>query len=275
VGVSAPSKKAKPFEARVCTAVNIQVQETHGMATFLIAHGAWSAGWVWKKMRPLMQALGHEMFVPTQTGLGERRHLANRDIGLNTHVADLREVIHFEDLRDFILVGHSYGGMVATALADQMADLVSELVYLDAFVPRDGQSLLGLTSEENQARVKKAVSEQGEGWRVPPNPPPPDTGPEDRAWVTPRRVPQPLKCFQEPVQLTGAVDRLHRTYIYATLPAPGDGFRQFIERAQTEPGWTYLEIASSHNPHVTIPETLASMLDDIAKRVDARKRSEA
>src|SRR5262249_7881771 len=89
------------------------------MATFLVAHGAWSAGWAWKKMRPLMAARGHALFAPTCTGLGERAHLAHRDINLETHIADVLAVLEIEDLRDVILIGHSYGGMVATGVADR------------------------------------------------------------------------------------------------------------------------------------------------------------
>ncbi len=114
------------------------------MTTFLVAHGAWSAGWVWKKMRPLMRQQGHELVTPTYTGLGERSHLAHRDVDLETHIADVLNVLYFEDLTDVVLVGHSYGGMVATAVADRAADRIAQVVYVDAFVPRDGQSLLAL-----------------------------------------------------------------------------------------------------------------------------------
>src|SRR5215475_12852732 len=104
------------------------------MATFLVAHGAWSAGWVWKKMRPLLRERGHELFTPTYTGLGERAHLARHDVGLETHIADILGVLQFEDLRNVILIGHSYGGMVATGVADRAPERLAQLVYLDAFV---------------------------------------------------------------------------------------------------------------------------------------------
>ena len=112
--------------------------------TFLVCHGAWSAGWAWKKMHPLMQAAGHRLVTPTYTGLGERAHLANPSIDLETHIQDILNVIKYEDLRDIVLIGHSYGGMVATGVADRARDRVAQLIYLDAFVPDDGQSLLDL-----------------------------------------------------------------------------------------------------------------------------------
>jgi len=234
------------------------------MATFVVVHGAWSAGWAWKNMRPLLRERGHELFTPTHTGLGERSHLARPDIDLEVHIADVLGVLRFEDLHDVVLVGHSYGGMVATGVADRVAERIAHLVYLDAFVPRDGQSLADLTGAAAHARVLAAAREHGDGWRVPPNPMPPDTSADDLAWATPLRMMQPLKTFEQKLRLTGAVERLSRSYIYCTRPGPGDVFRQFTNRARSEPGWSYFELDASHNPHITMPDTLAALLDGIA-----------
>ena len=114
------------------------------MATFLVCHGAWLAGWAWKKVRPLLRAAGHEVFTPTYTGLGERAHHASPAVDLEMHIADALAVIEFEALEDITLVGHSYGGMVATGVADRVPERIRQLVYLDAFVPGHGQSLLDL-----------------------------------------------------------------------------------------------------------------------------------
>ncbi len=238
------------------------------MATFLVAHGAWAAGWAWKKMRPLMRERGHELFTPTYTGLGERAHLASRDVGLGTHVQDVLGVLEYEDLQDVILIGHSYGGMVATGVADGARERLRHLVYLDAFVPRDGQALVDLLPAEIEARMREGARTAGDGWRIPPNPTPPDTSEADLAWATPRRVTQPLKTFEEPVRLTGAIDGLPRTYVYCTRAAPGDVFRQFAERARTERGWHCLELDASHSPHITAPETLMTMLDKLAAETE-------
>jgi pimeloyl-ACP methyl ester carboxylesterase len=233
------------------------------MATFVIAHGAWSAGWAWKKMRGRMRDRGHELWTPTYTGLGERAHLATPDVDLDTHIQDVCGVLMMEDLRNVILVGHSYGGMVATGVADREAARIARLVYLDAFVPRDGQSMLDLHPAEIRERMRAAVLE-GDGWRLAPNPLPPDTSAEDLVWMAPRRIAQPAKTGQQPIRLTGAVERRPRTYIYCLQARTGDVFRPFAERARTEPGWQYFEIDASHNPHITAPDTLASMLDRIA-----------
>lgn len=223
------------------------------MATFLICHGAWSAGWAWKKMRPLLRAAGHEVFTPTYTGLGERAHLSSPMVGLDTHIADMIGVIEYEDLRDFILVGHSYGGMVATGVADRVPDRVRHLVYLDAFVPEDGQSLDDLRGGNPVAGV--------EGWLVPPMPPAPDTAPEDLAWTGPRRRHHPARCFTEKLRLTGAVEALRRTYIYCAKKAPGDVFVQFRDRLRNDPHWGYVEMDASHSPNVTAPDALAALLN--------------
>jgi pimeloyl-ACP methyl ester carboxylesterase len=234
------------------------------VATFLVAHGAWSAGWAWKKMRPQMRARGHEIFTPTYTGMGERAHLAHKDIDLETHIADVLGVLNVEDLRNVILVGHSYGGMVATGVADRASERIAQLVYLDAFAPRDGQSLLELQTDEARKRVREATAKEGDGWRIPPNPAPPDTSHEDLAWVNAHRVPQPIKTFEQKIRLTGAVDKLPRTYIYCKISRPGDVFRQFRDRASTEKGWKCIDIDASHSPNVTAPEALAAILDGIA-----------
>jgi pimeloyl-ACP methyl ester carboxylesterase len=231
------------------------------MATILVSHGAWSAGWVWKKMHPRLRAMGHVLFTPTYTGVGERVHLAHPDITLDTHIRDILNVVEFEDLSDLVLVGHSYGGMVATGVADRIPGKVRRLVYLDAFAPRDGQALFDLVSLEARTAMRAAAVD---GWRLVPNPPPADTPKEDLDWITPRRVHQPIKTFEQPIKLSGAVERLTRSYIYCRTPSPGDPFRQFAERARAE-GWQSLEIDSSHNPHVTAPDVLAAMLDAIAR----------
>jgi pimeloyl-ACP methyl ester carboxylesterase len=228
-------------------------------ATFLVAHGAWSAGWSWKKMHPLMSAAGHRLITPTYTGLGEREHLANPSNDLETHIQDVLAVMKYEDLRSVVLIGHSYGGMVATGVADRASDRIAQLIYLDAFVPRDGQALVDL----NPPAVRRHMQESAkasDGWRVPPNPIPPDTSEADAAWIRDRRLPQSIKCFETPLRLRDANLTLPRSYIYCTRIALADPFRSFAERAKSEPGWRYYEIDASHSPHVTAPEALATLL---------------
>lgn len=236
------------------------------MATFVIAHGAWSSGWAWKKMRPLLRTAGHEIFTPSYTGLGERSHLATPDVSLETHIQDVVNVLFYEDLTDVILLGHSYGGMVATGVADRASERIRKVVYLDAFVPKDGQALNDLTARPPDVTPGTPTGgpPEAEGWLVPPMPPSRDASPEDLAWVSARRGPQPHKTFSEPVRLSGAVDQLPRVYIKCTRINPGDVFEQFAARARSEPGWQYEEIDATHSPNVTAPAELAEILSRIA-----------
>jgi pimeloyl-ACP methyl ester carboxylesterase len=231
------------------------------MATFLVAHGAWSAGWAWKKMRPLLRDAGHEIWTPTHTGLGERAHLADPAVDLDTHIRDILAVIETEDLRDLVLVGHSYGGMVATGVASRAGDRIAKLVYLDAFAPRDGERVFDLLPAEHQARLREGARLNGDGWRMPPSPMPPDTPADDVAWAAPRRMPQPLKTFDTPIRIANPLPP--RSYIYCKRSGPGDVFRPFADRARAE-GWPLFEIDASHNPHITAPEMLRDVLVKIA-----------
>ena len=119
------------------------------MATFVLVHGAWHGGWCWKRVRPLLESRGHLVFTPTLTGLGERSHLLARETGLETHIADVVNVIRWEELSEVVLCGHSYGGMVISGVADRVPDRIRSLVYLDAFVPSDGQSLFDFLPAEH------------------------------------------------------------------------------------------------------------------------------
>ena len=233
------------------------------MATIVLAHGAWSAAWAWKKMRPLFAAAGHEFHSPTYTGLGERAHLAHHEINLTTHINDVAAVIEFEDLKDVTLLGHSYGGMVATGVADRMRSRIRRVVYIDAFAPRDGQSLFDLVGPKAEANMRAGAEKDGNGWKLPINPMPADTSPEDQAWAMPRRRPQPIKTFEQKLRLESKEPPPPRAYIYARRSGPGDVFRQFSERAKTEPGWKHYEMDASHNPHITCPQELMAVLTRI------------
>jgi pimeloyl-ACP methyl ester carboxylesterase len=235
---------------------------TPSAKTFLVCHGAWGAGYGWRKMHPLMAAAGHRLVTPSYTGLGERAHLAHQGIDLEFHINDILQVIKYEDLSDVVLLGHSYGGMVATGVADRARDRITQLIYLDAFVPEDGQSLFDLTGNGEQSM--KAVA-AGDGWRAPPNPTPPDTSEEDAKWAAERRTPHPVKCFSQPLKLQRGPLTLPRSYIYALRINPNDTFGQFAKRAKTTPGWRYYDIDASHSPQVTAPEALFALLQKIVK----------
>jgi pimeloyl-ACP methyl ester carboxylesterase len=123
------------------------------MANFVLVHGAWIGGWYWRPIAQKLRAAGHEAYAPTLTGLGERIHLMNPSINLDTHVTDVVNVIKEEGLSDVVLVGHSYGGMVVTGVADALPDKITSLVYLDAFVPKNGEALVNFAARRPPLRA--------------------------------------------------------------------------------------------------------------------------
>ena len=237
------------------------------MATYLLVHGGWHGGWCWRRVAEILRTAGHEVFTPTLTGLGERAHLLNPEIDLETHIQDVVGVLKWEDLRDVILVGHSYAGMIITAVAEHAAERLAHLVYLDAFVPKDGEALTDLIGPEFLATFTERVRAEGEGWRLPPLPLEVlgITEEADKQWMQPKLVDQPFKSFTQPVHLGGgeAAGQLPRTFIYCNQPAIGP-YDQFAERARAETGWRYREIATGHFPMVTAPQRTADRLLELA-----------
>ena len=232
-----------------------------GEETVMVAvHGAWSSAWAWKKMRPRLAAQGVTLVTPSHTGLGERAHLARPEVDLETHIADVANVFEYEDLRDVVLVAHSYGGMVATGVLWRMPERIRSIVYLDAMVPEPGQCVLDLLAPDATKALVEHVDTAGEGWKVPPNPLPADTSAADVAWITPRRGFQPFSTFTQPLKVEGPAPRLARTYVYCQRSGPGDVFRQFADRARLSTDWTLEEIDASHSPHITAPDLLTEVL---------------
>jgi pimeloyl-ACP methyl ester carboxylesterase len=219
--------------------------------TFVIVHGAWGGSWAFRKVDVLMTDKGCVVYRPSLTGLGERVHLATSNVGLSTHIDDVVNTILFEDLHDVILVGHSYGGMVITGVADRVPDRVRRLIYVDAMVPGDGDSVESLIGGRS-AWIKSMI--QGD-FIVPP-------------WVKPEQplpkdVPQPLKTFTEPLVLKNKAPlKTPATYILtveAGKEAKADDFAAQSERAKTR-GWTIVQLTADHNPQWSAPEALVELL---------------
>ena len=233
------------------------------MATIVVCHGAWGGGWAWRRVRAPLRAKGHELFTPTYTGLGDRFRLTSPMVGLATHIDDIAAMLFHEDLSDVVLIGHSYGGMVATGAADRAAERIREIIYLDAFVPVDGQSVFDFHAPELVARARKIAEVHGAGWLMPPSPLAPDLPPGTAEWLKARRMPQPLRTFEEPIRLTGAGADLPRAYIYCTQKPPDDVFAPIAARLRKETGWRYREIDSGHTPNASAPDRLADLLDEL------------
>lgn len=232
------------------------------MATFVVVHGAHGGAWQWQVVANMLRAGGHAVFTPTLTGLGQRVHLAHPDVDLDTHITDICNVIEFEQLSDVILVGHSYAGMVITGVADRMPERLNLLVYLDAVVPRDGQSAADLLGPELAAQLVQLTDAVGEGWKLP-------YIPEEGKPVDPRYVPLPIKTGLQRVTLRNpAALALPRAFIYCTedkeLMPTGAGIIAAGAAARTDPTWRYFEMHTDHLPNLNQPRELADILLSLA-----------
>lgn len=220
--------------------------------TMVIVHGAWGGSWAFKKVDSMLTARGYTVYRPSLTGQGERAHLASPDVGLSTHINDVVNTILYEDLRDIVLVGHSYGGMVITGVADRVADRIQRMVYLDAFVPGDGESVMSI--QGRGADGLKAMTK--DGFIVP-------------VWVKadqkpPKDVPQSLKTFSEPISLKNPAARQLPTRYILTVEAgkdpKTDDFGAQAERARQR-GWPVSQLTADHNPQWSAPQALVDALD--------------
>ncbi len=238
------------------------------MATFVLVHGGWHGGWCWRKVIPFLEAAGHEVYTPTLTGLAERAALLTPEVGLDTHVQDVVGLLEEKNLHDVILVSHSYSGMVITGAVDQVPERIAHLVYLDTFVPRDGESMadvapmvIGLLRKQAQGR--------GDGWRIPSHGDYGVTREPDRSWVLSKVTPQPLKTLEQRLHLKNPaiVSTKPRTHIDCT----GGGFvfllmrRILAPRAlpPTDAGWRLRQLPTGHDAMITMPRELADLLLEV------------
>lgn len=221
----------------------------------LIVHGAWGGAWQFAKVDPLLRAQGYDVRRATLTGLGERAHLASPETGLETHIEDVLNVIRFENLTDLILVGHSYGGMVISGVADRLPERIARLVYLDAMVPEDGESAAVLTG--NRLPLSEMTRD---GFIIP-------------IWVKPGKthpidVPHPLKTFTDPISLKNPAREKIPTAYVLTVEAgqrpEADAFWPSAERARAR-GWTVIEFEGDHNPHWRKPAETAALLAQLGR----------
>jgi pimeloyl-ACP methyl ester carboxylesterase len=238
------------------------------VANIVLVHGAWHGGWCYRHTAAALRKMGHEVFTPTHTGVGERAHQAAENITLETHIRDVAGCIEAEELGDIILVGHSYGGMVITGVADRMADRIKALVYLDAFVPGDGESAVALLHKALEPPVavqfiagfRGAALEKNSGMTRPLPAEMFNVSPANRDWVNRRCVPEALATFEMPVLLSGRIENVkRRLYILADGWDPSP-FRYFAKKYTGAPGWDVIKLSSGHDVMVDVPDELAAAI---------------
>ena len=229
------------------------------MADIVLVHGAWQGSWCWRKVLPTLRAKGHRVFAVTLTGVGERAHHLAPSIRLATHIDDVVAVIETEELTRIMLVGHSYGGLLITAVADRYQERIACLVYLDAIVPRSGESWSSFHDESTRKTRREGIARDG---AMPPLPAFTDglTG-EDAAWVDRRQRPHPGAVYEDALHFDEArVASLLRIFVDCTSPALPtiDRSRQ---RVRSEPGWKVVEIPTGHDAMISAPSRLMEVLD--------------
>jgi pimeloyl-ACP methyl ester carboxylesterase len=230
------------------------------VSTYVLVHGAWRGSWIWKRVRRLLQARGHEVFTPTLTGVADRSHMSSPGVNLDTHITDVTNLIRWEELSDVILCGHSYGGCVVSGVADRVPEQIGALVYLDAFVLENGQCLNDMIPPKVRRERLALVKEVGEGWKLPPIPAEEfNVNPRDRDWVNRQATMQSMATSEQPLHLTGAINQIKNiTYILASDWSPSP-FPQFYEMAKTR-GWKTITIECGHDVMLDQPEELADLL---------------
>lgn len=233
------------------------------MADFVLVHGAWQGAWVWRKVVPSLWSRGHRVFAVTLTGVGDRFHQRTPEIRLSTHIEDVAAVLEVEELTRVILVGHSYGGLLITAVADRMPERVAHLVYLDAIVPHDGESWASFHDEAIRTKRREGIARDGV-MAAPPAETFGLTG-EDAAWVDRRQRPHPAGPYEDPLHFSEErVGRLPRTFIDCTSPAlPSIAVAR--KRVRSEPNWRVVEIATGHDAMISAPGPLLEVLESVAQ----------
>ena len=242
------------------------------MTVYVLVHGAWHGGWCWRKIVTLLRSKGNEVYAPTLTGLGERAHLLRPDIDLHTHILDIVNLLEYGNLKEVVLVGHSYAGMVISEVAERVSKRLKHLVYLDAFIPNDGESISDL-HPAFVAKLRQIALEKGNGWLVPfpekvINP---RGGPlygitdvHELSWLKNRLRPHPLACFEQRVHLENPEAlKLPKSYIWCSvrqgIRAENWGFFREAKKAK-ESNWTLYEIATDHDAMITNPKELSNIL---------------
>ena len=221
------------------------------MATFVLIPGGWRGGWTFADFVARLAREGHEAYAVTLSGLEETPDGSAAAINLDTHIGNVTELLEVEDLSEVILCSHSYGGMVATGVADRMAERIAALVYLDAFVPEDGQSWWDLANE----RFRRLIIEQArrDGFSVLP-----PLGAELR------RRPHPIGTFLQALELSGPQKDMPRVFVYAS-DWDATPFTAQYQRLQEDPAWTVHSVASGHDLVNIVPDEIFAILTDVAR----------
>lgn len=243
------------------------MSDSRDLPPIVLVHGAWAGAWAWQRVLAPLRARGHAVHAVTLSGCGERRHGLRRDITLQTHVADVVGLVEAEELRDIVLVGHSYGGLPVTGAADALLardrGLLRQIVYVDAMVPQPGESWSSRHTAETKAQRSAAARASGLNALPAPDPSGFGLSGPDRDWLLRRQGPHPFNAYQEPLLFDGErVASVPRAFIDGTSPAyPTIG--PIRERVRATPGFTVVEMATGHYPQIQDPDGFVRVLGSL------------
>ena len=232
-----------------------KVQAQSKRSPFVLVHGAWHGGWCWRRVVDRLTEKGRYVVAPTLSGVCERSHLANDSIKLSTHIDDVVNEIRWKDLDGIVLVGHSYGGMVITGVAERVRERIAAIVYLDAFLPKDGESLStvgGRTATPYPEHVAPPIP--AATFRV---------NAKDAAWVDSKMTPHPVKCFTEALQVRGAYSTIPQKLYIRARGFPSASFDAAFDRCRTDRTWRTIEMKCGHDIMIDQPAELAAILEQL------------
>jgi pimeloyl-ACP methyl ester carboxylesterase len=231
--------------------------------TFVLVHGAWHGGWCWRRVAALLQKRGHNVFTPTLTGLADRSHLLRSDIGLGTHIADIVNLVRWENLDAILLAGHSYGGFPVSGAIEQIFDRIASAVFVDAFLPEDGQKTLDLASDFARNSMLEAIA-KGEVASSAPAAARFAVNERDQAWVDAMLTPQPLGVSTQPIKLSGFRERVAKKSYIRAAKYPQPRFDAYFRAKRADPSWRTYEVPCGHDVMIDMPERLAEILLEVA-----------
>lgn len=228
--------------------------------TFVLVHGAWHGAWCWRRVSDLLEQKGHKVFTPTLTGLGDHSHLISKDVNLATHITDVVNLIEWENLDNIVLVAHSYGGIIASGVAEKVSAKISSIVFLDAFMPEDGETLLEKSSPAFVDAIKGAIAKGEVGIKAPPASAFGITADADKAWVDSKTTAQPVGTYTEKASYTGGREKIARKTFIRAKGYKSATFDANLAKVKANSSWKTFELETGHDVMVIAPDRLTEIL---------------
>lgn len=254
-----PVTRRSLIAATAAAALAAPAVAQNAQRSFVLVHGAWHGGWCWRRVADRLERKGHKVYAPSLTGLGDRSHLIGTRPTVTTHIDDIVNIVRFEDLQRVVLVGHSYGGIVISGVAEKVLPQLASIVFLDAFVPPNGATIMSLSRQGLRDAVNAAIK-RGDLGIPPASAAYFNVNEKDRAYVDGKCTPQPIGTYGDPVRLTGAREKIaNKTYIRAR-GFNSAGFDAIAARLRTDPAWSVHDMPCGHDAMIDMPDRLSELL---------------